>query len=441
MSGRRSPSPSPLTHFSEISPFLEEDTEAQRNLHNSPNVPFYKFVLTGGPCAGKTTALARVSTFLRERGFEVATAPEAFTTLVNNGASLSYFGTEGMDAVIQNSVMSVQESLEDGLEHVLRARGLPAVLLCDRGLMDGAAYLSPERFGALMKLRGRSVTDLREGRYNAVFHMVTAADGAEEFYTLENNSVRSESIDQAILVDRNTQNAWVGHPHLFVVDNQSDFEGKLQRLVETVARLVGLPTNLSRTAVKFVLRNPPNLADFTVDYKVFEVEKVYLRKAEDDTDDKKYAFIRKRTTVIDGYEAGSVYGVTTVQQTETNNIDVKRIISRREYLSSFSQRDPNRHIIKQRRISFLYNLQSFNIHVSKRQNGLCSNVQVFSQLVCVALALVDLRRTRSCQGHVHSACAGRGCARRRARSGSPPFSESGTAFGRQRCRRPKVRSL
>jgi hypothetical protein len=27
--------------------------------------PIYKFVLTGGPCAGKTTSLDRLSTFLR----------------------------------------------------------------------------------------------------------------------------------------------------------------------------------------------------------------------------------------------------------------------------------------------------------------------------------------------------------------------------------------
>lgn len=33
--------------------------------------PVYKVVLTGGPCAGKTTAMARLSTFLRERGFRV----------------------------------------------------------------------------------------------------------------------------------------------------------------------------------------------------------------------------------------------------------------------------------------------------------------------------------------------------------------------------------
>ena len=46
----------------------------------------HKIVLTGGPCAGKTTCLARVSAYLMERGFNVFTVPEAATLLFTNGA-------------------------------------------------------------------------------------------------------------------------------------------------------------------------------------------------------------------------------------------------------------------------------------------------------------------------------------------------------------------
>ena len=41
-----------------------------------------------------------------------------------------------------------------------------------------------------MAKRGVDVTELRDKPYNAIFHMVTAADGAEAFYTLENNATR-----------------------------------------------------------------------------------------------------------------------------------------------------------------------------------------------------------------------------------------------------------
>ena len=41
---------------------------------------------------------------------------------------------------------------------------------------------------------------VRDQRYDAVYHLVTAADGAEPFYSLANNKGRSESIVQAIAV-------------------------------------------------------------------------------------------------------------------------------------------------------------------------------------------------------------------------------------------------
>ena len=53
---RLCPSPSPQDTLSTQS-VLENLRDEQRD------VPFYKFVLTGGPCGGKTTALARVSSF------------------------------------------------------------------------------------------------------------------------------------------------------------------------------------------------------------------------------------------------------------------------------------------------------------------------------------------------------------------------------------------
>ena len=51
----------------------------------------FKFVLTGGPCGGKTTALDRLTGYLKERGFRVFIAPEAATMLFLNGANFDDF--------------------------------------------------------------------------------------------------------------------------------------------------------------------------------------------------------------------------------------------------------------------------------------------------------------------------------------------------------------
>ena len=253
-------------------------TAAEMNSIVPPN-PVYKIVLTGGPCGGKTTLLARLSPYLRERGFEVMTCPEAFTLLVTNGMQAGdYFASvDGMPIVVQDSVLDMQISLEDSLERVLRARGKPAVLLCDRGLLDGKAYMDEGGWQKLLEKRECACeSHMREGRYNAVFHLVSAAEGAEEFYTLENNQARTETAQEARDMDHKTRNAWVGHPNLKIFDNSTGFEKKLQRVVEETAKLVGLPTEMQRITMKFLLKGRPDLVCFPDDvaYQVFDVEKV-----------------------------------------------------------------------------------------------------------------------------------------------------------------------
>lgn len=339
----------------------------------APPAPVYKIVLTGGPCGGKTTSLARLSPYLRERGFEVITCPEAFSILISNGMSFDYLAAvEGMERVVQDTVMDMQIGLEDGFERVLRARGKPAVLLCDRGLMDGSAYMDPEAWERLLDKRDvQCVSELREGRYNAVFHLVTAAEGAEQFYTLENNAVRTETPELARELDHMTRNAWVGHPNLKIFDNSTGFEEKMQRIVEETARLVGLPTHIQKVTSKFLLKREPDLDAFPEDVRVrvFDVEKVYLYEEEIGSKhfSQEYSFIRKRTTINpDGKASGSVFGWTTVQKThEGQIIEKKRIITKREYSSLFNNRDKSRHVVRQKRISFLWNIQSFTIHIYK----------------------------------------------------------------------------
>jgi predicted ATPase len=356
----------------------ENMTEAEANLmaaeDNASKIPIFKFILTGGPCGGKTTAIARLSYYLKERGFEVIACAEVYTILASNGMSFDFYSTEGMDTVIQNSVLDVQLSLEDSLERVLKARGKPAVLLCDRGPMDGKAYLSEEKWKKILDERGVTEADLRDTRYNAVFHMVTAADGASAFYTLENNQARSETAEQARDLDKRSQKCWLGHAHMYVLDNSTDFESKLQRLVNIVSKLVGLPTNLSKRSAKYLLCVRPNTALFPedVDYHRFEVEKVYIL-VQNDEDSGAYSFIRKRTTIDkDGEKQGSVYQLTDVVRKNGEIFETKRIISGREYNASYKSRDPSRYIVRQERISFLYKSQSFTIHVFEQPSpGLC----------------------------------------------------------------------
>ena len=64
--------------------------------------------------------------------------------------------------------------------------------------MDPCAYMTEDTWQYVLNENGWNTVNLRDKRYDAVIHMVTAADGAEEFYqsnvggSASNNNARYE---------------------------------------------------------------------------------------------------------------------------------------------------------------------------------------------------------------------------------------------------------
>ena len=90
-----------------------------------------------------------------------------------------------------------------------------AHILLDRGALDGKAYVSEYEGELLLDDVKLTTVLLRDQRYDAIIHLVTAAQGAESFYTLANNETRIETPDEAREQDRRTLDAWTGHEHLY----------------------------------------------------------------------------------------------------------------------------------------------------------------------------------------------------------------------------------
>jgi len=66
---------------------------------------------------------------------------------------------------------------------------------------------------------GVTNSQLRDQRYDAVLHLVTAADGAEKYYDNETNSARYESIEEARVKDNKLREAYMTHPKWYLIDN------------------------------------------------------------------------------------------------------------------------------------------------------------------------------------------------------------------------------
>ena len=138
----------------------------------------HRVVFSGGPCAGKTTAMALLTDRLEAMGFRVLRVPEAATILINNG--LSFVPDPNDPCQSQVSLMQVQLALEDAMvasaTNTAAGADKPCVVLCDRGCMDGKAYSSDEGWEEIVRRAtehyegpGNYTEEaLRDGRYDQV---------------------------------------------------------------------------------------------------------------------------------------------------------------------------------------------------------------------------------------------------------------------------------
>jgi hypothetical protein len=142
----------------------------------------------------------------------------------------------------QSLLIKLQIYIEDYFTKLALMSKMPAVILCDRGTMDPYAYVTPDEFQAILDEEGWNIVNLRDKRYDCVVFLVSAADGAEDYYTLANNIARSEGLDLARDLDRKTQIAWNGHPHLTIIPNLKveTFKQKIQRAVNVVEKCLGV---------------------------------------------------------------------------------------------------------------------------------------------------------------------------------------------------------
>ncbi|HEY4484133.1 MAG TPA: AAA family ATPase [Candidatus Paceibacterota bacterium] len=199
--------------------------------------------ITGGPCAGKSSAGPYLYERLTNIGLSPLLVPEAATLLINAGfipkLNFNLFSEKVFD-----TTFFLEQQMKEVAENMKKQHGLKPVLVCDRGLMDVSAYMTEKDFENLVLSRKMTVSDICDRRYKGVFHLRSAAIGAEEFYTIANNSARTESTEEARIRDAATLDAWIGHPHLRIIDNRADFSQKLERLFADICRVLGYPEPL-----------------------------------------------------------------------------------------------------------------------------------------------------------------------------------------------------
>ena len=310
-----------------------------------------KIVITGGPCAGKSTAMIWIQEHFEKQGYGVLFIPECATELILGGVS---GWTMESNFEFELAILKMQQQKEkifDECAKKLFAKD-KVLIVCDRGFLDCKAYMEDYEFREAMQVLGMEENAVRDS-YDGVFHLVSVAKDAPQFYTHETNKARFETLEEAIENDTKTLNAWMGHPHLRIVDNSTDFEGKMRRLLKEISCLLGepVPYEIER---KFLVKLPDlEMLEKENNCKKVEIIQTYLQSTEDEVR------VRQR-----GFNGGYTYTKTVKKNIEgMKRVEYEERISQQEYLNLLMEADTTKKQIRKTRYCFVFNNQYFELDV------------------------------------------------------------------------------
>uniref|UniRef100_A0A915E164 NadR/Ttd14 AAA domain-containing protein n=1 Tax=Ditylenchus dipsaci TaxID=166011 RepID=A0A915E164_9BILA len=182
---------------------------------------FYcKIVLTGGPCAGKSTAQRLIADRI------LADFSDRWRVfVVSEASSLLYKGRVKRAAMNEVQVEQWQEDilrtiiqLENVYEHIAENEELRnTIIICDRGAMDPKAYATEDQWCRILEKVGVTEQDIL-ARYQYVIQIAIAP--REYYIGIQNNPYRRESFEEAQEKDEKYNLIWKDHPNLIKITNE-----------------------------------------------------------------------------------------------------------------------------------------------------------------------------------------------------------------------------
>jgi CYTH domain-containing protein len=319
--------------------------------------------IDGGPCGGKTTGIVHLSDALIAAGMVPLVVPEAATLLIRGGVPPWQLERRSFQECVNSVQFAHEEVWLRAAKELSDKFDKRAVVLCDRGLPSSIAYIEGAHpvteFEEIVKPLGFPSAESVFSRYTGVLHFATAADGAEEYYSLANNIARTETAEEARALDVRTKSAWLAHSHLHEIANRTPsgtligFEEKMRNATAALFHMLGIPVPIE-IEDKFLLRS------FSADHLPVPHEKVFitqtyllaLHKKETER-------VRKRV-----WRDGVSY-IHTIKEPNRGGgrIERERFISHYEYCTLLGRADPRRRAIEKIRHCFLWAAQYFEVDV------------------------------------------------------------------------------
>ena len=311
----------------------------------------FKIALTGGPCAGKTTMLKNITEHLNEKGISNVVVPETATELIVNGVVPK--GTNKSVKWFQDIVLRTQVFKEDMSKSYVSNMYYPAsfaVMICDRGIIDGKAYLSNGKdFDDILKSNNLSYINTLDS-YDLVVDLITLADCNKDLYNLDNEA-RTETKEQAIKLDRKTSNAWAMHRNLKIINTSVCIDEEASLIFKYIDELL----SFQKKKIENYLVDLDFDAINNYDFSTLVCDDYYL-----DINNNGYDYVVKKRTQDD--DASYLFSVSKEKQGDVTIIEDK-VISKDDFDSLLNKYN----IIKKLHydeLCFVYNRQLYTFKLN-----------------------------------------------------------------------------
>ena len=192
----------------------------------------YNIVLTGGPEGGKSTILKEISSKFEnlDSKTRVVSVPEVASRLydwhvpiIGGDNAFAYqtcvYRYQKLDYILMNYLASLT-----GDDKV--------IILYDRGIMDGRAYLDDDTFDKLVAVHKDDQLNLKDS-YDLVINLQSSSN-IDGLYNKETNPARYEEQDEAKFRDRRTSESWLNHRHFYNVMACKDFQEKIDNVLDII---------------------------------------------------------------------------------------------------------------------------------------------------------------------------------------------------------------
>lgn len=196
-----------------------------------------KIVVTGGPQAGKSTMIDLAFKTAKKEKRNIFVLHETATQIISGGVEF-----HKNHYTFQRAILNLQIANEREVERAICGMigadaAESAILLLDRGAIDGKAYLKENEWMNLCREVGVEEKELLL-RYDGVIYLESVTKIDENGFSNESNPVRYETAAEAKVIDDNTYRVWLPHENLKVVKAKVNFDEKKENFFAVLENMI-----------------------------------------------------------------------------------------------------------------------------------------------------------------------------------------------------------